>query len=51
MNKLKVLYYYYYFFYIFSYQPRGDRVGRYVKVIGSQMKTKEELDEVISSVI
>ncbi|XP_001944764.2 aminopeptidase N [Acyrthosiphon pisum] len=30
------------------YQPRGDRVGRYVKVIGSQMKTKEELDEIQS---
>jgi len=28
------------------FQPRGDRVGRYVKVIGSQMKTKEELNEI-----
>lgn len=30
----------------FSFYPRGDRVGSYVKAIGSQMKTKEELDEV-----
>lgn len=30
----------------FSFYPRGDRLGRYVKAIGSQMKTKEELDEV-----
>ncbi|VVC39573.1 Hypothetical protein CINCED_3A003208 [Cinara cedri] len=28
------------------FQPRGDRVGRYVSVIGSQMKTVEELDEI-----
>lgn len=46
-NKFKV-HNYYFNFNIFSYQPRGDRVGRYVKVIGSQMKTKEELDEVIN---
>ncbi|XP_060868466.1 aminopeptidase N-like [Metopolophium dirhodum] len=30
------------------YQPRGDHVGRYVNVIGSQMKTKEELEEIQS---
>lgn len=36
------------YFYILSFQPRGDRVGSYVKAIGSQMKTKEELDEVIN---
>ncbi|XP_008186165.1 aminopeptidase N isoform X2 [Acyrthosiphon pisum] len=28
------------------YRPRGDHVGRYVNVIGSQMKTKEELGEI-----
>ncbi|XP_050433287.1 aminopeptidase N-like [Adelges cooleyi] len=30
------------------FQPRGDRVGRYLSVIGSQMKTKEELNELQS---
>lgn len=32
---------------VISFQPRGDRVGSYVKTIGSQMKSQEELDEVI----
>ncbi|XP_050540509.1 aminopeptidase N-like [Daktulosphaira vitifoliae] len=28
------------------FQPRGDRIGKYVSIIGSQMKTKEELIEI-----
>ncbi|XP_008182457.2 aminopeptidase N [Acyrthosiphon pisum] len=30
------------------YQPEGNRLGDYVKVIGSQMNTKEELEEIQS---
>ncbi|XP_022171836.1 aminopeptidase N-like [Myzus persicae] len=30
------------------FQPKGDHVGQYVNVIGSQIKTKEELDEIQS---